>query len=170
MFKWLSKPSFVRDSTACFSSLSRLRNLTIHMEVFFKSGAIDSSFSCLKSSKPIEVFLDLSVDGSGLISADLSLGMLTELSIRFDLLDIYMYTGLPHLPITHTLMRFLLEVVQEGVIKLIEQGVLVLHPEETAPTMSRVYTSHVLLCRQYLNASDKRECRFENSISFWDDY
>jgi len=136
------------------SSLSRLRNLTIHTEVFFEAEEDESritrhtfydyAFKILETAPSlgqltIEVFLDLTTYGSGLISADLSLEKLTKLPIRFDHLDIYMYTGIPHLPVTHTFMRSLLE-GQEGIIKLIEQGVLVLHPEETAPTMSRVYT------------------------------
>jgi len=141
------------------SSLSHLRNLTIHTEIFFQYGEDDTDsddeifisnffrYTCkiLKTAPSleqltIEVFVDLSHFGSRLESVDLSLlGLLIEPSICFHHLDIYMYTGSPHIPVTHAQMRSSLK-EQEGLLKLIEQGVLVLHPEEAAPTMSRVYT------------------------------
>src|SRR5260221_9623817 len=145
------------------SSLSHLRHLTIHTEIFFEykedeyTHRSDSTiitintffqYICkiLKTAPKsleqltIEVFVDLSILDVTLEYVDLSLlRFLMEPSICYRHLDLYMYTGLPRCPATHAVMRSSLK--EQGLIKLVEQGVLVLHPEETAPTMSRVYAA-----------------------------
>jgi len=56
-----------------------------------------------------------------------------------------MYTGSALRYVTHAKMGSLLA-EHGGLMKLIEQGVLVIHPEETAPTLSRSYIARENTC------------------------
>ena len=62
--------------------------------------------------------------------------ILTESRVCFHHIDLYVYTGSSRLPVTHTGMLSWLA-RHEGLMNLIEEGVLVVHPEESAPTLSR---------------------------------
>ena len=85
----------------------------------------------------IEIYVDPS--GAELERIDLSpLKVLTKSSVCFPHVDLYIYTGSPWHPVTRTIMASLLA-KHGGLMKLIEQGVLAVHPEETAPTLSRSY-------------------------------
>ena len=63
-------------------------------------------------------------------------------------MDLYIYTGSQRLRFTYDKMGSLLA-KHEGLVKLIEQGALVIHPDETAPTLSP---------RSYVAKEGEREC------------
>jgi len=134
------------------SSLSHLRHLTIHVEIFFW---YDDSDDCICSTylpKAVEILetvsslhqltIEIYVDPANLNKIeriDLSpLGVLTKSSVCFPHIDLYMYTGAPWCCVTPTIMDSLLA-KHKGLMELVELGVLAVHPEETAPTLSRSY-------------------------------
>jgi hypothetical protein len=89
----------------------------------------------------IEIYVD--PFGADLEKIDLRpLRALTASSVCIPHIDLYIYTGSPWCPVTRTITDSLLA-MHTGLIKLVEQGVLVVHPEETAPKLSesRSYTA-----------------------------
>ena len=135
------------------SSLPRLRHLTIHAEVYFKwdiSGEtmrttyLGTAIEILKSAsslKQVQLTIEIYVNPSDANWAEIGeidfspLTFLTESPVCFPHVDLYIYTGSPKLRFTYAKMDSLLA-KHEGLVKLIEQGGLVIHPDETAPTLS----------------------------------
>ena len=132
------------------SSLPHLCHLTIHVEIFFW---YDDSDNCICSTylpKAVEILetvsslhqltIEIYVDPANLNKIeriDLSpLGVLTKSSVCFPHIDLYIYTGAPWCRVTPTIMDSLLA-KHKGLMELVELGVLAVHPEETAPTLSR---------------------------------
>ena len=93
----------------------------------------------LKTASSLQqLTIEIYVDGIDVQKIDLTpLRFLTESSACFHHIDLYTYTGLPSRPVTGAIMSSLL--AKHGLMPLIEQGVLDIHPEETAPTLSRSY-------------------------------
>lgn len=138
------------------SSLPHLRHLIIHAEIYFwYDDDLTDGLTCTSYlPKAIEIFetasslqrltIEIYVDPSWINFDDISLlnlsplKVLTKSPVRCPHIDLYMYTGSPQLPITHTLIGSWLA-KHEGLMELVEQGVLVVHPEEFAPTLSRSY-------------------------------
>ena len=135
------------------SSLPRLRHLTI--QIYFEwhnSGEtmrttyLGTAIKILKTASSlkqvqlticIEIYVDpfeSDANWEQIDDIDFSpLTFLTESLVCFPHVDLYIYTA--KLRFTYAKMDSLLA-KYEGLVKLIEQGVLVIHPDETAPTLS----------------------------------
>ena len=140
-----------RSELIDLSHLPHLRNLTIHAEMYsqyndsditIRTSYLPTAAKILKTASSLQqLTIEIYVDPSwtNLDTIDLScLTVLTESSGRLHHIDLYIYTGSPQRRINHSIVVSLLA-VHEGLMELIERGVLVVHPEETAPTLSRSY-------------------------------
>ena len=135
------------------SSLPRLRHLTIHAEMFVlvdddytltfdRRSYLPKAIEILETASSLhQLTIEIYVDPFGAELENISLSPLRALaapSACFSHIDLYIYTGSPWCPVTQTIMNSLLA-KHKGLMKLIERGVLAVHPEETAPTLSRSY-------------------------------